>query len=240
MRLETLLPLLSTVVTFTFAYFVLARYVRRKGLHLLLWGIGLVFYGMGTLSEFVSSLVWSPIFLRLWYIGGALLTAAWLGQGTVYLLVRRRPIPNALLVILILASLFGVYRTLAAPLNPAPFSIYRPLSEQYREIMDTSGALRLTTIFMNIYGTLCLVGGALYSAYLFWRKRVLANRVVGNVLIAAGALMPAAGGTFLALGGVDWLYLSELLGAILMFLGFLRATAPSAVPAASAAQPARG
>ena len=239
MRSETLLPLLSTVVTFTFAYFVLARYLRRKGAHLLLWGIGLLFYGMGTFSEFYSSLAWSPLFFRLWYIGGALLTAPWLGQGTVYLLVRRRPVPDVLLIVLIVVSLFGIYRVFMAPVNPASFSIYRPLSEQYREIMDTSGALRLTTILMNVYGTLCLVGGALYSAYLFWRKRVLANRVVGNILIAAGALMPAAGGTFLALGGVDWLYLSELLGAVLMFLGFLRATAPSAVPA-SAAQPVRG
>ncbi len=239
MKLETLLPLTSTIVTFTFAYFVLTRYLRRGGPHNLLWGIGLVFYGLGTLSEFYSSLAWSPVFFHLWYIGGALLTAAWLGQGTIYLLVRRRMIPNALFALLIIFSLFGIYRTFTAPLNPSLFDISKPLSEQYRDIMDTSGALRLTTIFMNIYGTIGLVGGALYSAYLFWRKRVLANRVLGNILIAAGALMPAAGGTFLALGGVDWLYLSELLGAVLMFLGFLRATSPTAVPAASGAQPAR-
>lgn len=239
MKLETLLPLTSTIVTFTFAYFVLARYLRRGGPHNLLWGIGLVFYGLGTLSEFYSSLAWSPVFFHLWYIGGALLTAAWLGQGTIYLLVRRRVIPHVLFALLIIFSLFGIYRTFAAPLNPSLFDISKPLSEQYRDIMDTSGALRLTAIFMNIYGTIGLVGGALYSAYLFWRKRVLANRVLGNILIAAGALMPAAGGTFLALGGVDWLYLSELLGAVLMFLGFLRATSPTAVPAVSGAQPTR-
>ena len=43
--------------------------------------------------------------------------------------------------------------------------------------------------FFNIYGLLTLVGGAIYSAYLFWRKRVLPNRVIGNILIAAGALL---------------------------------------------------
>jgi hypothetical protein len=83
-----------------------------------------------------------------------------------------------------------------------------------------------------------LVGGALYSAYLFWRKRVLAHRVIANVLIAAGALMPASAGTFVKLGLADWLYVSELLGAILMFIGFLQATSqrPAPVPIAQPAQ----
>jgi hypothetical protein len=93
------------------------------------------------------------------------------------------------------------------------------------------------TILLNIYGTLTLVGGAIYSAFIFWRKRVLPNRVIGNVLIAAGALLPASAGTFVKLGLADWLYLSELLGATIMFIGFLQATAhqPSQ---ATAMQPA--
>jgi len=64
------------------------------------------------------------------------------------------------------------------------------------------------------------VGGAIYSAYLFWRKQVLLERMVGNILIAAGALSPAMGGSLLRAGLADWLYVSELLGAVLMFLGF--------------------
>ena len=50
----------------------------------------------------------------------------------------------------------------------------------------------------------------------------------GNILIAAGALSPAMGGTFLRVGLTDLLYLSELIGAILMFIGFVMATSPSA------------
>ena len=89
------------------------------------------------------------------------------------------------------------------------------------------------TILLNIYGTLTLVGGALYSAYLFWRKKVLANRMFGNILIAAGALMPATAGTFVQAGLVDWLYLSELLGVLLMFSGFVLATASKPVEKAA-------
>ena len=94
---------------------------------------------------------------------------------------------------------------------------------------------------MNIYGTLGLVGGALYSAFLFWRKRVLADRMVGNILIAAGALMPAMAGSLVKAGLVDWLYLSEFLGVVFMYAGFLRATAyrPAVDPQTAAPVSAR-
>jgi hypothetical protein len=87
-----------------------------------------------------------------------------------------------------------------------------------------SGGVRTLTPFFNLYGTALLVGGAIYSAWIFWRKRILLHRVIGNVLIATGALLPAFGGSFSRLGIVGALYISELLGAILMFVGFLRAT----------------
>ncbi len=82
----------------------------------------------------------------------------------------------------------------------------------------------LLTILLNIYGTLTLFGGALYSAIIFWRKRVLFNRMVGNLLIAIGALAPAMAGSFVKLGLVDGLYLSELFGVVLMYIGFIQAT----------------
>jgi hypothetical protein len=88
---------------------------------------------------------------------------------------------------------------------------------------------------LNTYGTLTLVGGAIYSAYIFWRKKVLFNRMVGNILIAVGAILPALGGTFIQMGMPDFLYLSEFLGAILMYIGFLQATVAVQVKATSPA-----
>jgi hypothetical protein len=58
-----------------------------------------------------------------------------------------------------------------------------------------------------------------------WRKRVLAGRMYGNILIAAGAFMPAMGGSLLKAGLADLLYVSEFLGVVLMYAGFLVATA---------------
>jgi drug/metabolite transporter (DMT)-like permease len=70
------------------------------------------------------------------------------------------------------------------------------------------------------------VGGAIWSAYLFWRKRVLPNRVIGNVLIAGGALLIGLASTLTRLGYGQFLYLGELLCAILMFTGFRFAARP--------------
>ena len=71
-----------------------------------------------------------------------------------------------------------------------------------------------------------LVGGAAWSAWIFWRKRILLHRTIGNILIAVGAIFPAFGGTFSRFGLPGALYLGELLGAVLMFAGFIRATTP--------------
>jgi hypothetical protein len=231
------IAILSTLVTFVFAVAVFDRYRRRKGTHLLLWGIGLVFYGLGTLSEAIMIFTFSEFAMKLWYLSGAMLTAAWLGQGTMHLLVRKRGVANVLTGILIAVSLLAAFLVVIAPINSAAAAAYdvsAPLSEQYKDILVRSGPIIFLTIILNVYGTITLVGGAIYSAYIFWRKRVLLDRMVGNILIAAGALMPAMAGTFVGAGLVDFLYLSEFLGVVLMYAGFVKATAQRPVDSKNA------
>jgi hypothetical protein len=221
------IPVLSTMVTFIFALAVFNRYRDRKGTHLLMWGIGLILYGLGTLCEIILSLTFSGLALKIWYLSGAMLTAAWLGQGTIWLLVRKPGIARVSTYILAGVSLLAITLVMLAPITSAAanYNLAQPISAQYKEILVRSGLITALTILLNIYGTLALVGGALYSAYLFLRKRVLINRAIGNILIAAGALMPAMAGSLVGAGLVDWLYLSELLGVILMYTGFIQATA---------------
>jgi hypothetical protein len=95
-----------------------------------------------------------------------------------------------------------------------------------RGLLPLGTSVRLTTPFFNIYGLLTLVGGAIYSAYLFWRKRVMPNRVIANVLIAAGALAIGSASTLTRLGYGEYLYLGELISAIMMFAGFRMAAKP--------------
>lgn len=232
------ISILSTAVTFFFAAAVFERYRRRKGAHLLLWGIGLVFYGLGTLTEAIMLFTFHPLAIKIWYLTGAMLTAAWLGQGTIHLLVRKRGVATTLLALLIVVSAISAILVLAAPVQPVAYDLNQPASAQYQEILVRSGAITFLTIILNIYGTLALVGGAIYSAYIFWRKHVLADRMIGNILIAVGALMPAMGGTFIRVGLADWLYLSEFLGAVIMYVGFLKATASQPAVEPQTAAPA--
>lgn len=226
--LNTFVPFLSSAISIAFAVFVFRRYAANKKAHLLLWGIGMVFYAIGGFSEgYYGAFGWNPLVFRLWYLFGAMLVAAWLGQGTVYLLARRSW-ANGFMLLLAFGSIYGLVRVFGAELDPGLMtSSLHTGSEMSGHAITTSGVRSLTPIF-NLYGTVMLVGGAVYSAWIFWRKRVLLHRTLGNILIAAGAMLPAFGGAFSRMGISGALYISELFGAVLMFIGFLRATTPMA------------
>jgi hypothetical protein len=224
--MNTWLPFTSSVISFIFAFFVLKRYLERKGLHLLLWGIGLVFYGIGGFCEaYYGAFGWNALVFRLWYLFGAILVAAWLGQGTVYLLANRKW-ANGLMVLLALGSVYGLIRVFGAQLDPSLMTTSVHTGSELSGHAIVTPGVRILTPFFNLYGTVTLVGGAAWSAWLFWRKRILLHRTIGNILIAVGAMAPAFGGTFSRFGLSGALYLGELLGAVLMFAGFIRATTP--------------
>jgi hypothetical protein len=351
-KLIALLPFLSAFVTLIFAVLVLRRFFVVKGgrrsYHLLFWGIGLLFYFTGSLTEAMhTALGWRDPVYRVWYLAGAILVAAWLGQGTVELLVRRRirgvRISHILLVVLVMGSLWAAYRVMTAQIEPIMISgrvshvesaagftdeevitlaasalegpaleddgtvstgdlsplaqavlaeaeaeglavplprdvsaatmpqisamagdrrvdlqaqgdrllvsidgqpagaLTMEIASEMRGHAIVSPGVRVLTPFFNMYGTLGLVGGAIYSAAIFFRKQIMPNRVTGNVLIAAGAMLPATGGLLSRFGLEGYLYVSELVGAILIFAGFIVATTrPEAQTAQAASQPAKG
>jgi len=228
---NVLLPFVSGIISTIFAVLVFRRYMAhkeagRRGAHLLLWAIGMVFYAIGGFCEaYYGAFGWNSLVFRLWYLCGAILVAAWLGQGTVYLLAKRKW-ANALMLVLGVASLYAAIRVFTAQLDPSLMTdSLHTGSELSGHAIVTSGVRGLTPFF-NLYGTVTLVGGALYSSWIFWRKRILLHRTIGNILIAVGAMLPAFGGTFSRFGLPNALYLGELLGTILMFAGFVRATTP--------------
>jgi hypothetical protein len=129
-------------------------------------------------------------------------------------------------LILGIASAYAAIRVFGAELDPGLLTTsVHTGSELSGHAIVTSG-IRTLTPFFNIYGVVTLVGGAVYSAWIFYRKRVLLNRTIGNILIAVGALAPAFGGAFSRFGIPGALYIGELIGATLIFLGFWRATTP--------------
>lgn len=225
---NTLLPFISAIVSFIFAFVIFKRYTEKRRPHLLLWGLGMLFYGIGGFCEaYYGAFGWNSLVFRLWYLFGAILVAAWLGQGTVYLLAKRN-LANGLMALLLVGSLYAAFKIFSAELDPTLMTTsVHTGSELSGHAIVTSGIRTLTPIF-NLYGVVTLVGGAVYSAWIFYRKRILLHRVIGNILIAVGALAPAFGGAFSRFGIPGALYVGELLGAILIFIGFWRATTPMA------------
>jgi len=228
------IPIVTTVMAFAFAVVMFRRYAaRRSGPHLLWWACGIVLYGVGTFTEASVTLFgWSEPLFRAWYISGALLGGAPLAQGTVYLLMRRRTadvLAGALLCWIAVAAVF----VLLTPIDSSLVEAHR-LSGR---VMEWSW-VRLFSPLINTYAAVFLIGGAVYSALRFRRDPAMHHRVVGNVLIAVGALLPGIGGTATRMGHVEVLYVTELIGLTLIWLGYrwnVRVPAPTATIGAVAA-----
>ncbi len=327
---SVLLPGLTALVALVFVAAVLQRWRSNRRPYLLLWAIGIATFGLGAAAEAAFGLWgWNPLLFRLYYLSGAILAAAWLGQGTVQLL-GRAPWTRISLVVLTLLSLYGVYEVSRAKLEPAfmsrrigdvvalegaapeallatagqavatprgalmdawaravaqragvdygevsqaperiPYGLRKgnaavgtaamveslglevpqssaptgtpvyvvegervrgylellpPLEMNGSAIIRSSSNARSITPLFNVYGTLGLAGGAVYSALLFFRKRTLYYRMLGNVLIATGALAPALGGTLSKAGLPYAVQVSNLIGIVVIYAGFVQAT----------------
>jgi hypothetical protein len=216
--------LLASLITYLFAGTVLLQYLHRRRLHTLVWAVALLCYGVATSAQFVAEAYgWSTAAFRIWYLTGGLLTAAFLGQGSALLLLPRR-LARALLVLLIAASVVGTYRIAVVGLSTA--DILPPLGKVTPTAANLPADLRALAVILNIYGTLLLVGGAIWSAVVYVdhmldRRRRAGYRVLSNLLIAGGAMIVASAGSLEALGHGEFLYLGEIAGISVIFAGFL-------------------
>jgi hypothetical protein len=162
--LNLALPLLTAIVSFAMAGMVLDQWRQRRRSFQLVWGIGLVFYGVGAGAEFLGAFGWNAALYRIWYLFGALLVAAYLGAGTVYLLSRTQ------------FGYFAAFAVFAGGLF-APASQARLIQEGH------------PTAWMNVW----LVMGvstlaAIVIAYATARHRQQAAHVVMAILAAASVL----------------------------------------------------
>ena len=151
---------------------------------------------------------------RGWYISGALLGGAPLAQGTVYLLLPRATAHRLAIALVVFVTLAAA-AVLATPVD-------RSLAEEHRlsgEVIEWSWVRGLSPI-VNTYAFIFLAGGAIVSASRYRRQAASSDRMWGNVLIAIGAILPGIGGTFTRFGVVEVLYVTELVGIVLIAIGY--------------------
>jgi len=303
--LNVVLPLGSSVLSFIFAVMVLDQWWQRRHSFQLVWGIGLLWYGLSAGTEFMGSAFgWNEPLYRMWYLTGAFFVAAYLGAGTIYLLsksrfgyfagatilvggllsflfsrsslypgssgagtaafaialvggvaviiataTRRALAAHIAMGVLAVGSLAVAYMVLGAHLAAPGWAVdphtHVPVGSAF------PGYVRVLTGPFNIAGALCLVFGAIYSAYVYMpKKRVLParlailavtvnfvaslpgavvalihgklnSRVPATILIAIGAFIPGLT-SGLNRFGVTWsFFLGEFVGLVLIFVGFL-------------------
>jgi hypothetical protein len=225
---------LDVVISLIFTLLVLKRYLERRKVYQAIWTIGLGIWTVAVLAELAAALRGrNPLTYKAYYATGALLVPAWLGLGSIYLLQPRR-FANIAAIFLILASLLGIALIAAMPIRAE--DLLRATNEIGR--IDTKIVqlwpffpVVLLLIVLNTLGTLAFIGGAAYPAWVFWRQGKMKERVIGNALIAVGALIVASGGSLARLGRPEFLHLSELLAIILIFIGFLTSSVRIEKPA---------
>ena len=224
------LPIATTLVAIVFCSALLRRYhAKGEGLHLLWWAAGVATYGIGTGLESVITLAGNSAWLnKWWYVMGALLGAYPLAQGTVYLLLRRQT-ANLLSMITLPFVFAMVALVVLSPVNLDELDALRPSGR----VLAWSW-LRWLTPLINCYAAIFLVGGAVLSSWRFARKRTTRHLAVGNAFIAIGAIMPGIGGMAAKVGSIEALYVTELVGLIVIWGGYSlcvrSSTAPDALP----------
>ncbi len=228
------LPIVTTVLSVIFATILLRRYfASRDKLYMLWWGMGVVAYGIGTALESSITLFGNAVWLtKAWYIAGALLGGYPLAQGSVYLLAKRATADRLTAITLPFIAVVSLL-VILSPVVPGALEPYRP-----------SGGIiawtwvRALTPFINLYAVFFLVGGAFYSAWKFYKASDAGHgqRAIGNLFIAFGGILPGIGGTMAKTGMVEALYIGELAGLILIWIGFsinVRAPKPVQHPGAT-------
>src|SRR4029453_2194699 len=101
-------PLLTALLAFVMAIALLDQWRDRRQPFQLVWAIGMTFFGIASGCEALAAAGgWNEALYRTWYLTGAVLTAGWLGLGTVLLLAKTR-FGYAIALSLLLAGLFSI------------------------------------------------------------------------------------------------------------------------------------
>lgn len=208
-------PILTTIFSVFFFNEIYKHYKTRKTKYLLWWSIGVLTFGLGTFAESINVLFgWNEINLKYWYIVGALLGGFPLAQGTVYLLMRRKFANFTTIlfsIVIIIASVCVIITPLDIP-NDFDYKLTGTVfSWQW---------VRYFSPVINIYAFIFLVGGAVYSAFKYYKLKDKQARFKGNIYIAIGGLLPGIGGSFTRIGYVNVLFVTELLGLLLIYVGY--------------------
>jgi len=205
---DAVLAFAAALVTLRLSGDLVRRYRRRRAPELALWAAGLASYTVAASAlAWGAAAGWSDADFRVYYLGGALLTAALLGAGSLALVGMRRIIRVALVYV---GLAIGV--AIAVPLR---IDISGTGIPEAQDVLNFWPA-RLLAILGNSLGTLAVVAVAIAT----FRARPL-----GNALILAGIAVAGLGSGLAGLG-IGALAPAITVAALLLYAGFVAPALP--------------
>jgi hypothetical protein len=241
---EAAMATAATLVAVAFGLCTLERWLDRRRPHELAWTVSLAMFAIASGALwFGTAHGWDPAAFRVFFLFGAVLNVPYLALGSIYLLWGRRAGDRWAAVITALAC-FAVGVLCVAPLKgPVP-------ADDLPQGSQVFGALPrvLAGVASGVAATAVIVLAVLSAV------RVLRGRsrgraaggvahpgrlAAGNALIALGTLVLGASGTLNGRLGAETAFSVTLVtGVVILFAGFLVATAASASrPAAARPKP---
>ena len=207
--------LAGSIIAAVFFVLLLVQYLRRRKTHQLIWSVAVALYFIAFLLEFLSSpeLVGGDVWMyKLFYVLSAPLVGLF-GVGSLYLLTHK-PWGKYFLFYVVITSFAMIAAGLTATVDEGMLA-----SEDFEGFETIAGGampqyVRVISPLLTVPGGLFLIGGAVYS---FWLDRTKKY----NLIIALGGLFPFFGGALSRVGMYTLFFAFDVIGALLLFVGFL-------------------
>lgn len=231
--LNTALAALSAIISVAFGLSTLDRWLRRGRAHELAWTIAMALFAIAAFSLWWGEARgWSNNSFRMFFAFGAVLNVPWLALGTVYLLAGQKAGRITMRMLLVFSGFAaGVILTtpISGPINPNEIPKGSDVFNALPRILAAAG---------SAIPALIIFSGALWSAWRVLRganpalttsaiRNVRSTKLLalGNILIAIGAAVLSASGTFSGRLGADTAFAVTLAtGITILFAGFLVAS----------------
>jgi hypothetical protein len=201
--MDVLLAFAATLVSLRLAAELVRRHRRSKAPELLWWAASLGSFAVASAAlAWGAAAGWDDRSFRVYYLAGALLTAALLGTGS---LVRIGRLWVVTLALLYIGLAVGI--CISEPLTASVTGTSIPEAQEHLAFVPA----RLLAILGNTLGTLAVAGVALAT---------IRRRPVGNGLILAGVAVAAIGSALAGLGAAESA-VSFAVASVLLYAGFV-------------------
>jgi hypothetical protein len=215
-------PVATAFIASVFTFLLLRQFLERRKYHQMAWTIGFLMFAIAAFMEGYSEFVnnWNPTVYRIYIVLAGVLVG-FLGLGTFYLIVRNDIIGHIYLIINFV--LMGVFLFGTFTVDLIDEALVAGVTVGGDPLGASGSFPRVMSMVFTIPGSILLIGGSIYSIIFFARKKQFSYRVWANVLIILGTLIIAGAGGRARAGDAAGLYPAEMLAAVLLLWGFLKA-----------------